>query len=322
MASYFFRSLLCACCYPLALFAQPYTPLLEDNRHWVYTAMASETPAVHITHAFALSANGDTLIQGKVYKKIHQKTLRLNFSSTAIAIPMQVLGTRLFALMREDRLARKVYLLPSLTDYAFCQPTEHLLYDFSLREGDTVNTCIRNQIYEPFLAQASLIDSIRLETHFGQQRKTWYTQGVFVNEGLLLNSSGRLLEGFGYADHGLINFGRQGPLIRFVSFCEGSYAACGFTSAATELGKPNPIFVLSPNPARDFVRLQANPEHPQHQLLPLQLVDATGLPVLSANWDTATPLDLNLKGVPAGIYRVRVAGGPVYWAKTLVLTPY
>ena len=171
-----------SCC--LNLFSQPYYKLLKDGRNWIYTQVVSgEEPPVHIVLAFSLSMNGDTLIQGNSYKKIYQRTLKTNAGSTAIQNPKEILNTYLYALIREDTIARKVYLLPYYDIISMCQPEEHLLYDFSLQEGDTLNECVLENIYLPFMAYVTTVDSIQLLNYSALETRAFYMQGVFDNYG-------------------------------------------------------------------------------------------------------------------------------------------
>src|SRR5687767_6732477 len=166
------------------LLGQSYFKLLKDGRNWIYTEMVSgEEPPVHIVLAFALSMNGDTLIEDNSYKKIYQHTLKTNSESTAIQNPKEILNTYLYALIREDTIARKVYLLPYYDIISMCQPEEHLLYDFSLQEGDTLNDCVLENIYLPFMSFIPIVDSIRQLNYSGLETRAFYMQGLFENYG-------------------------------------------------------------------------------------------------------------------------------------------
>lgn len=261
------------------------------------------------------------MLHGIGYKKIYKNTLRLNTSATAYLNPKRILQSKLFALMREDASARKVYYLPLQDTVAACQPVEHLLYDFSLLPGDTLNACVLDKIYASFLTYVPRVDSIRAEPSFGQLRRAFYTKGVFVNEGLLFDSPGTLLEGFGYALHGLLNFGRKGPLVRFDDYCEGAYANCGFTTALAELADLASPLVFSPNPATHHFRLQTIPSAPGDVVWRLGLFNASGRLVLQRDWSPSESLEVEVDGLPAGVYHLWLDDGQRRWSDVLVLVP-
>lgn len=303
------------------LFAQPYRHLLKNDRHWIYTQMAFEEFPVHITHAFSLSMQGDTMLQGNFYKKLYQHTLRLNEFSTAIAYPKQILNTSLYALIREDTLARKVYFLPLQDTIFFCQSTEHLLYDFSLQVGDTLNACVVKNLYEPSLTYIPRIDSIRQEIYFGQEGRAFYTKGFFVNEGLLAEGTGKLLEGFGYEAHGLIDFGRMGPLVRFVFFCEGSFMDCGFVSATQEHPElPQSAVTISPNPTGDIVTIQITPAFQNETELDVSFFNTTGRIVCQVSGSATEMLEVDVSSLPDGIYFLKTNGERMNIIRKILIT--
>ncbi|MCC6413734.1 MAG: T9SS type A sorting domain-containing protein [Saprospiraceae bacterium] len=195
-----------------------------------------------------------------------------------------------------------------------------MLYDFSLQEGDTLNACVLEIISEPFLSYVPRIDSIRQETFLGQETRAFYTQGVFINEGLLPTMPGRLLEGFGYELHGLFNFGRKGPLVRFVSYCEGDSIDCGFLTAVKESPEmPQPVIMLSPNPTHNVVIIQMDPAFRKETELQVSLINAAGKVVRRVNWNTLKALEVDVSTLPEGMYFLNVSGEKMSVVKKLVI---
>lgn len=309
MRALFIISSLFGLVYQSTTWAQPYAPLLKNDRHWIYSQMAPEEPAVHISVAFALSMQGDTMFQGSLYKKIYQHTLRLNAASTSMLQPKQILQSSLYAFIREDTIARKVYFLPLQDTFFACQSTEHLLYDFSLLKGDTLNDCVLDNLYEPFLMFLPQVDSIRWEEHLGSERRAFYTTGVFVNEGMLSFSPGQLIEGFGYKAHGLINFGRKGILVRFEDYCEGDFPQCGFVSASSEPNAtPKLVVTVSPNPARDVISLQLD-QHFQHEtVIQVSILNAAGKVAQQTNCSAMETVILDIHNLQNGMYILKIRG--------------
>lgn len=298
---------------------QPYFQILKDGRNWIYTQMVSgEEPPVHIVLAFALSMNGDTLVQGNSYKKIYQRTLKKNSESTEIQNPKEILNTNLYALIREDTIARKVYLLPYYDIISMCQPAEHLLYDFSLQEGDTLNECVLENIYLPFMAYVPTVDSIRQLNYSGIETRAFYMQGVFDNYGDFFETTGRILEGYGYEQHGLINYGRNGEFVVFQYFCEGDSLDCELLSAIEEPGgKLMYDYSFFPNPADDILIVQIDPTYRKD--LQVSLLNTLGNVVFHTNWDTFKDLKVDVSNLHDGIYFLNVYGERVNVIKNIVI---
>ena len=303
------------------LFAQPYYKLLKDGRNWIYTEMVSgEEPPVHIVLAFALSMNGDTLVQGNSYKKIYQRTLKINAESTNIQNPKEILNTYLYALIREDTIARKVYMLPYQDTISMCQPTEHLLYDFSLQEGDTLNDCVLESIYLPFMPYIPDVDSIRQLTYSGLETRAFYMQGVFDNYGDFFEITGRILEGYGYEQHGLINYGKKGPLVYFQYFCEGDSLDCELLSAIQEPPKiRQSIISITPNPARDIVIIQIDPAFHTISDLQISLLNAVGNVILYEDWNTVKELQIDVSNFHDGVYFLNIYGEGINATKKIIV---
>jgi hypothetical protein len=115
------------------LYSQDYKPLLDHYNEWILTYCFNNicTPDYYYT-------NGDTIVDGMNYKVLDG----YHYISRGF-------------LLREDVVQKKVYLktiLPGIT-------TDHLLYDFSLEVGDSID--IKNP-YTPFPTDAGYykVDSI------------------------------------------------------------------------------------------------------------------------------------------------------------------
>jgi len=303
------------------LSAQPYFKLLKDGRSWVYTEMVpGEEPAVHIRRAFALSMQGDTLIQGNSYKKIYQHILKTNDSDTDIQNPKEILNTYLYGLMREDTFERKIYWLPFLDILSMCESGEHLLYDFSLEEGDTLNNCVLENLYEPWMPFVPRVDSIRPYVFSGLESRAFYTEGIFFNGGDQFYIQGRILEGFGYEIHGLINYGRNGFLVLFQYFCEGDSLDCELLSAIEEPGIPKSEFSLSPNPADYFVFIRTDQTLMRETTLKISFLNAIGNVVLQANWNDQNELKVDVSQLIDGIYLLNIYGQRINTSQKILIS--
>jgi hypothetical protein len=130
--------LFCIGCCWANIHAQSYHPVIENDKVW----LESFNMGVNICNyesVYQLRFGGDTLINDITYRKILSRT----YSPTSAGpyCPPFVLNPNWFelnyAFMREDTTARKVYL-------RIWQGNQFgddvLLYDFSLQEGDTIQS--------------------------------------------------------------------------------------------------------------------------------------------------------------------------------------
>ncbi len=299
----------------LPLHAQPYLPLVKENRYWIYSRMELGEIPVHITGAFALYFSGDTIMQGLAYKKLVAHNLKVAADAKSIVYPYQIISPPTpYGFFREDSLARQVYYRPLPGSAHACSPDEHLLYDFSLQEGDTLNACVTDKIYFPNLSlcDTPTVDSIRLEMRRGQLRRAFYTTGWFEYVGDPPCSTGVLDEGFGYDQYGLINFGGPSYLTPYTplrDYCEGSLQTCGFVSSADDWTLPEAELSVFPNPAGDYVRVK----HPVGICKGdwvLKIFDLSGKTWISTSIDACTTKTLDIQEWPEGLYflQIRNAG--------------
>lgn len=303
------------------LFSQEYYQLLKEGRYWVYTKMGQHDPPIYILRAFALTPDGDSLLNGNTYKKIYRLTLELNSNTTAIKVPRHVLQRDLYALMREDTIERKVYLLPFDDLESMCQDDEHLLYDFSLQQGDTLNDCVLANLYIEGQKGTPVVDTIWESNYQGLNTRFFETEGFFDNYGDLCYCHGYILEGFGYEMHGLVNYGRNGGYFIFQYFCESGDPECDFLSSSSEIPLiPADAITVSPNPAVDFITIQAAPNYTIPVILDCSIVTATGTTVMHDQWNTNEIRSLDVRGIPHGVYFIYINGSEGRLVKKLMIT--
>jgi hypothetical protein len=253
------------------------------------------------------------MYQGLTYKKIYRRHLELSGTTTQfpnVYPPYKTGSASLFSLIREDTLERKVYYLPIQdTSYA-CQKTEHLLYDFSLQVGDTLNDCVLSRVYQPEWVggtqQVPVIDSIGYIDRDGVNYRVFYTTGFGYFIGLHFIGQVMLLEGFGYYVHGLLNFGPD-AIQALVGYCEGTFAECGIVSAISGANDLPKEFKLYPNPADASTLLDWSALHLEGDLS-IRLTDLHGRVV----WHLTTTAvqaqcTIPLKGFLSGVYALVVS---------------
>ena len=153
--------------------AQTYVPFPTGNATW--TEKHEEFDAGVITRRsifnVSISANSDTLILGKIYKKISNKRSLQSFDSTYVG------G------IREEN--KKIYFISGLS--------ESLLYDFSAKLNDTLKG-LKGSPYDFVVVN---IDSVKIGTQF---RKRFY---IATRKGAGFRY--KIIEGIG-SDVGLIPY--------------------------------------------------------------------------------------------------------------------
>ncbi|MGB3079994.1 MAG: T9SS type A sorting domain-containing protein, partial [Saprospiraceae bacterium] len=183
------------------------------------------------------------------------------------------------------------------------------------------NDCVLENIYDPsFMSYVPRVDSIRQLTYLGLETRAFFTQGVFVNYGDLTDGQGLLLEGFGYEKHGLINYGRNGPLVFFKYFCEGDSLDCELLSAVKEPPEiQQPVLMVFPNPADNAVRIQIDPAFRKENELQLSILNTVGDVVLHINWKTWKELEVDVRNLHDGMYYLNVYGERMNAIKKIVI---
>ncbi|HEX7414889.1 MAG TPA: T9SS type A sorting domain-containing protein [Bacteroidia bacterium] len=147
-------------------------------------------------------AKGDSIYNGKVYKKV------TNSSSYP---PFQ-------GLLREDATLRRVYFIP------YCNTTEDLLYDFSLTQGATINYNLPNSSSSLMPSGVYTVDSIRLKHDY----KNYYRKHFYLrNHAAAGNLTLEMIEGVGSVIH---------PLFLYYSFMQ-SFGLWGTNCIATNFNE-------------------------------------------------------------------------------------
>ena len=164
-------------------------PLVEEGKFWIYkTHFQSDMPSGISGHA--ITFQGDTIINSLSYKKVYRLELKGDHNCPPHErpcwdphYPYQAESRALHSFIREDLMERKVYHLP-LSDNNSCSPDEHLLIDFSLEVGDTLNDCIYDVIWTPNDPNIGVVDSIKIQNAYDKDRNTLFTYGFHFSIGL------------------------------------------------------------------------------------------------------------------------------------------
>lgn len=292
-----------------------YIPIVEESKYWIYYDFQHRPRP---TTGFLITILGDTIVENTLYKKVYKyelrgetKTINHNEPPTFVPdFPYFLIDKELISLIREDTSEKVVYNLPikldsclddgqniinPCNDIIFCDTLEHLLFDFSLSPGDTLNYCSYAPLHYQSHIEPEKVDSIKLEMSFGKLRKTFYTYGVpsylpnLDEPGPRPPGQVKIIEGIGFQNQGIFNY-RYGSL---VDFCEGNFENCDIISATKELDVSESEIKIYPNPATDFITIESTVKYKG-----ISLVNTSAINVFRF----VNVNKINLNGLPSGMY--------------------
>jgi hypothetical protein len=202
------------------------------------------------------------------------------------------------ALLREDTLARKVYVASG-----WCSQ-DSLLYDFSMQVGDTMKfsaSCPLSGTPDSFYK----VDSINYTPFFygNAPIKTWYLHdidSVYANLELY-ESVGTSIGFWGYQ----LNFDEGQLENNLVEYCIGTDSACGFSCVnpllgLTDLSLQDISITVYPNPAKDILTVDLT-NMPPDENLQFVLTDILGQELRSQTITNAKT-EVDISALQSGIY--------------------
>ncbi|MFN0215307.1 MAG: T9SS type A sorting domain-containing protein [Saprospiraceae bacterium] len=255
----------------------PYLPLATEGKYWFYTASDNiDGPNGAVHSIYVIHIKGDTLIDGKAYKKVFKCSLKTYFAMIPpyqfVVTPYTITGCGVVSFIREDTLTKQVFNRPANNSIAFCDSSEYLLFDFGLQTGDTLHDCVLKNVFLPQFS-IPIVDSISVEQIFQKNRRTLNSFGHIIYQGLAFASSFRISEGLGYETQGIFNQNGEindGHLHHLFDFCEGDLNGCGFVGTNESQNFENK-WVLFPNPASSEVSI-----FPAELFLKIEVFDLAG----------------------------------------------
>lgn len=273
----------------------PYHPMLVEGRSWDVFEVPTEIQICPYESAGHYFLNGDTLLDGVVYKKLDYYSIRSSppvpFCGGFYLDTSQVYPGYTFC--REDTLARKVYGWSSNEN-----PHEQLLYDFSLQAGDT----LQYQSYGyPILSVSDWVlangETRKAFEIGGGWASNYYVEGV----GYLVGQFGQVY----YPFEGLraLTCMRDGEE---VIFSDGG-VGCVYPTSSTQTLKIQPLEV-SPNPFSEYLTLSI-PAGERRTDFVFELYDLAGRIVFQKEIkQESDALTVNLPPLPRGVYSWAVDG--------------
>jgi hypothetical protein len=295
---------------------------------------------------------GDTVLNGKTYMKIYRQV-------AAQAFDFNLEEAEYFAAIRDDSVEQRVYaFIPSgtwihdLSDYSGARTDtalEVLLYDFSLKMGDTV--CfysIGSMVVKTVAVRAESVNMYVGETDHSVVMHQYSSSDSVVYlsdnsprnqillEGISLYSKPCVwiegvgsLRGFGEGDQMNLSDYNQRMLLCFVDGAGVSYQTefdldevpndCYSTGFGGDLEEHSPLVTtVYPNPTDDLLHIELSGA----EIATVALYDLQGRMVTGAGAHAGAPqrggnVTINMRSVPAGVYLLRVtdADGKEYQRK-------
>jgi len=239
-----------------------YDPMVVEGKYWIYINLFQ---GAHDTYppvsGHAITFLGDTVINSVSYKKVYKHLLKGGHPCMyppcwQFDYPYQTESKSLIAFIREDTITRKIYNLPFPNTYGFCDTVEHLLFDFSLQIGDTINSCIYDFIRasDVHLTTGGIVDSTGELMVFEKNRRTIFTTG-FTTGPDAYEMRIPIIEGFGLENYGIF----LNPLSYVWDFCENGTWDCQLISSNSTIESETEVKIF-PNPTDGLARISIHEE--------------------------------------------------------------
>jgi hypothetical protein len=240
------------CCFLVFLFkivpidAQnaPYSPMAVEGAHWFYEEQEAGVPFVHAR--FSLTIKGDTIFDGKKYKKLYRENFYFDKSNFSFPKPYQIVFKQLQGLIRDDSMQRKVFYIGK-TNYGVCAenlPDEYILYDFSnIKINDTLPWCMFKGLGGKTIVK-------------GTETKVLYEKNRFIFDFQVGNyPMAKIGEGIGVLVMGGIFYIHPFEQQRwFTKYCLGTEEQCGLVTVATkEMNKKPTLMHFKVNQDNNFI---------------------------------------------------------------------
>ncbi|HMQ75607.1 MAG TPA: T9SS type A sorting domain-containing protein [Flavobacteriales bacterium] len=269
---------------------------LADGTVWMegYTCCPPGTPMCGESVKDRRVVDGDTVINGHLYKKVFQSSLSIE---KECGVPPGTCDDTVFV---DHHGVPSLFLRDTLGSmYRLLNGVEHLLYDMDLEVGDTV---VQTVMWTFPSAVVLSIDSVVVQGSFRRR----YQTGQFS-----------LIEGVGWSGNGNGWFGfLQPPYLGYCSFwgfcysvADTTYFPENGTACSLPTGIPTHVAGMTvpqvhPNPANELLFLDVPPD-----ALHLRVVSATGAEVWRMEHPPTGRMTIPLRAFEAGAYLLEVRTG-------------
>lgn len=243
--------------------AQFYQPFPDSNAIWSESGGRFECcPNTTFNEAYFYFLEKDSTVNGKQYKIVLKTG---NLRQTGWNDSYSTYSNGYSGLLRQDSINKKVYyILRSDT-------IENLLYDFNLKEGDTLPKTIINNGNN----YVKKIDSVLIDTVYHKRYAIAYGDTSFVSYVYLIEGIGNSFGLFGYL---LPPFESSTSLQCFMKNNKKVYpdtsGRCDLTVSIKEVNKKKFAFSVYPNPAETYLTIEVNKE--QEETISYSIKDILG----------------------------------------------
>jgi hypothetical protein len=217
-----------------------YEPMAIEGAHWVVFDKDNDS-----TYHHALIIEGDSIVNGKNYKKIFRREIQ-----SGVIYPQDFLPPYYYTgdkkpvgLIRDDTIAEIVYGILFQDSFFGCNVEEEtLIHDYSLQVGSPLVGCLHEAQGTP----SAVVDSLKIEFVWGKQREVQY---VSPDLGFIEGIGG----GAGPFSSSLPAI--PGIFASVVHYCIGDDDECGLVPVGTS--EPDIWGVrIFPNPVDDHFQIE------------------------------------------------------------------
>ncbi len=283
-----------------AIKAQQYYPFIAESKTWseiqAYTVFVPPYPVYLSTNSFKLE--GDTVITGKIYKKLYTCSADPSISNWELSSDY---------LYREE--SGKVFKL------FFGTEQEEVMYDFNLKVGDSV--CV-DSIYANPYAYVTLTDSLLIDGVYHKQIHFDMPPDIWV-EGLgSLNSPFNPIQYYFYYPGGyeLLCVTNQSGNIYMNPSYHHCYIDTILITGQPELPqRPEELMVIN-NPMQTFSMIKIQGTSKTFEKY--SLLNSNGV-IMKTGLIKNNPFIIRRESLPAGIYFLKVYGKEQVLNKKMVI---
>lgn len=185
-------------CNSIALSGQTYHPTLKENRYYDVAAFVGN-PVCNYAHVERYFVNGDSTIDGKVYKKMYAHDFIPDHSGPYCP-PFVIKNESYFSgiLLREDTLEKRLFRYRENEE-------DYLLCDYSLEVGDSI--LLHNTYYIKIVDKELVtLENGEQRMKFNQANGEYYIEGIGSSSGVINEG----MQGLGFWNENLcVKEGKQ-----------------------------------------------------------------------------------------------------------------
>lgn len=276
----------------------------DNNNKWDYYY---DSRATGIYCASSLAINGDTVLNGKQYRKMYDKQ------------------NRIVCCVREDS-TRKVFIRV-LSNHLLCTLTnplsgidttqDVLLYNFNAQIGDTLSAKKYDSNRRDTITIKTIIRDIQTGFFFGRNRKVFFVTRLYGNSN---GGSGSIFEGIGTQEMPLSPLGfpasaTEGGLF-LTCFNQLTNSSTTCLSATENIENKLKIQVLN-NPVNTFISIEISEN--VSELKEVTLSDISGKLIKRITYNSGRNIQIDASQLSNGVYFIGFISKDAYLSRKIVV---